>query len=142
MLKKTIVFKDFNGVDHSKELYFHVSKASVLTASDEVYTEIVDIGTQLEAQGKQLQATGGELNEEDPFDPNNLILAKSVRMVARLLDRLVDLSYGEKSADGLRFVKGNEVLARFKESAAYDAFVEHMITNQDEMLEFINRLLE
>lgn len=141
MLRKTITYKDFNGVERSQDLYFHVSKASVLTTPDAVYNEIIEIGQKLEAGGKRLEETGGKLNEDNPFDPNNLLLADSVRMIARLMDRLVDLAYGEKSDDGLRFVKGEEVLARFKNSAVYDAFIEHMLTNQDEMLEFINRLL-
>jgi hypothetical protein len=142
MLKKTIVFTDFNGKEHSKDLYFHVSKAAVLTAPDAVYDEIIQIGQKLEDRGHILEGAEQEVNEKDPFSENNLLVAESVRMIARLLDRLVDLSYGEKTEDGERFIKGEEVLANFKQSAVYDAFIEHMITHQEEMLEFIKRLLE
>lgn len=142
MLKKTVSFKDFNGVERSEDLYFHVSKRSILTASDAVYDEIIKIGQDLEERAKVLQAAESEIDENDPLSDNNLILAESVRMVARLLDRLVDLSYGERTQDGSRFVKSPEVLEKFKQSAVYDAFVEHMITHQDEMLSFIERLLQ
>jgi hypothetical protein len=149
MLKKTITFTDFNGVERSEDLYFHVSKASVLTAEDSVYNEIMELGQKLEERSKLLLATEEDLidkeplvDDEDPFSERNQLLAESVRMVGRLLDRLVDLSYGVRSKDGSRFVKGPEVLQDFKQSAVYDAFVEHMITHQKEMLDFINRLLQ
>jgi hypothetical protein len=141
MLKKTVKFKDFDGVEHSEDLYFHISKAAVLTAPDTVYNEIITIGRDLQEKGKYLQDVDEEVNQEDPFDKNNQLVADAIRTVARLVDRLVDLSYGIKSSDGLRFVKGPEVLVEFKASAAYDAFVEQMLTNQDEMIDFINKLL-
>lgn len=143
MLKKTVTFNDFNGKEHKQDLYFHVSKTAVLTASDEVYNEIVDIGKQLQQRGEMLEASGieVEVKADDPFDADNQLLAGSIRMVARLLDRLVDLSYGKRSEDGLRFSKNPVVLAEFKESAVYDAFVEQMLANQDEMIDFINQLL-
>lgn len=141
MLKKTIKFKDFNGNERSEDLYFHVSKATVLTASDAVYNEIISIGEDLQEKGKFLQDIEGEANPKDPFNKNNQMLAEGIRMIARLLDRLVDLAYGKKSDDGSKFVKGPDVLKDFKNSAAYDAFVDQMITNYEEMIEFINQLL-
>ena len=82
------------------------------------------------------------INQENPFDQNNQVLAESIRMVARLLDRLIDLSYGKRSEDGLRFIKSKEVLDEFKSSIAYEAFIEQMLSNQEEMVEFINKLVE
>ena len=142
MLKKTIKFKDFNDVERTEDLYFHVSKASVLTSSEEAYNEIMKIGLDLQERGKFLEDVKEEdFDQSDPFNKNSQLVAEAIRMVARLLDRLVDLSYGIRSSDGLRFVKDDKVLTDFKNSAAYDAFVEQMITNQDELIEFINQLL-
>lgn len=141
MLKKTIKFKDFNGVERSEDLYFHISKASVLTSSNSVYNEIMSIGLELQERGKFLEDVEGEIDQNDPFSKNNQLIADSVRMVGRLIDRLIDLSYGIKSSDGLKFVKDPQVLMDFKNSAAYDAFVEQMVSNQEELVEFINQLL-
>lgn len=142
MLKKTVKFKDFNGVERTEDLYFHVSKASVLTSSDGAYNEIMKIGLDLQERGKFLEDLKEEdLDQSDPFNKNSQLVAEAIRMVARLLDRLVDLSYGIRSSDGLRFVRDDKVLTDFKNSAVYDAFVEQMITNQDELIEFINQLL-
>ena len=142
MIKKTIKFKDFNGVERSEDLYFHVSKASVLTSPDPAYNEIISLGMDLQERSKFIEDIKLEdIDQADPFDKNSLLLAESARMVARMLDRLVDLSYGKKSEDGSKFIKGAEVLKDFKDSAVYDAFVEQMIGNQEDMITFINQLL-
>lgn len=142
MLKKTIKYVDYNGVERTENLYFHVSKASILTASNDVYSEIMNAANELQDRAKLLEGMEvTEVNEENAFDPNNQVLAESIRMVARLLDRLIDLSYGKRSEDGLKFVKSKEVLDEFKSSMAYDAFIEQMLANQEEMIEFINKLV-
>ena len=142
MLKKTIKFVDYNGVERTENLYFHVSKTSVLTSKDDIYDEIMGIASGLQDQAKLLEGIKeDQVNNENPFDPNNKIIADSARMVARLLDRLIDLSYGKRSEDGQKFAKSKEILDEFKSSAAYEAFIEHMISNQEEMIEFINKLV-
>ena len=142
MLKKTIKFVDYNGVERTENLYFHVSKTSVLTSKDDIYNEIMGIASGLQDQAKLLEGIKeDQVNNENPFDPNNKIIADSARMVARLLDRLIDLSYGKRSEDGQKFSKSKEILDEFKSSAAYEAFIEHMISNQEEMIEFINKLV-
>lgn len=143
MLKKSVKYVDYNGVERTENLYFHVSKTSVLTAKDNVYGEIMNIAQALRDRGKLLEGMEVEaINEEDPFDPNNQVLAESIRMVARLLDRLVDLSYGKRSEDGQKFVKNEQVLEDLKASIAYEAFIEQMLSNPDELVEFINKLVE
>ena len=142
MLKKSIKFVDYNGVERTENLYFHVSKTSILTASNSVYNEIMKIAQELQDRAKLLEGMeAGSINEENPFDPNNQVLAESIRMVARLLDRLIDLSYGKRSEDGQKFVKSKEILDEFKSSIAYEAFIEQMLSKQDEMVEFINKLV-
>ena len=142
MIKKTMKFKDFNGVERSEDLYFHVSKASVLTSPDPAYNEIISLGMDLQERSKFIEDIKLEdIDQANPFDKNSLLLAESARMVARMLDRLVDLSYGKKSEDGGKFIKGAEVLKDFKDSAVYDAFVEQMVGNQEDMITFINQLL-
>ena len=142
MIKKTIKFTNFNGVESSKDLYFHVSRTSLLTTEDDVYNEIVSISKDLLERGKVLEKMGDmEVNEENPFDENNQLLVQSVRMVARLLDRLVDLAYGERSEDGSKFLKGKDVVTAFKQTAAYEAFVNQLIANPDEMINLINSLM-
>ena len=143
MLKKTIKYVDYNGTERTDNLYFHISKTSVLTASNDTYNEIMKIAEHLQNRAKVLEGLDAQtINEENPFDPNNRVLAESIRMIAQLIDRLVDLSYGKRSDDGTKFIKNAQVLEDFKSSLAYEAFVEQMVSNPDEMIEFINKLVE
>jgi len=143
MLKKTVEFLDFNGVKCTTDLYFHVSKASVLTAPDPIYNEIIKLATEIQERSKFLQDIEEDQDAKlDPLSKKGQLLAESIRMVARLLDRLIDFSYGKKNDDGSKFIKGKEVLDEFKSSAAYDAFVEQLLGDPDQMIEFINKLLE
>ena len=142
MLKKTIKYVDYNGTERTDNLYFHISKTSVLTASNDTYNEIMKIAEHLQNRAKVLEGLDAQtINEENPFDPNNRVLAESIRMIAQLIDRLVDLSYGKRSDDGTKFIKNAQVLEDFKSSLAYEAFVEQMVSNPDEMIEFINQLV-
>lgn len=141
MIKKTIKFKDFNGTERSEDLYFHVSKASLVTSSDASYNEILALGRDLQERGKFLEDIKDEIDMADPFSKNTQAVSEAMRLIGRLIDRLVDLSYGTRSDDGLHFIKNETVLADFKNSAVYDAFVEQMLTNQEEMIDFINNLM-
>ena len=142
MLKKTVTFTDYNGKEQSADLYFHISKAAVLTAPDPAYKEIMVMAQDLQERGKYLTDIEGSINRDDPFDPNAQLVTEAVRIVAKLLDRLVDLAYGERSSDGSHFVKNETVLNNFKSSAAYEAFVEQMLMSKDDdLLNFINQLL-
>lgn len=142
MLKKTIKFTDFNGKECSEDLYFHISKTTILTSSNAIYNEIMSIGLELQERGKFLEdVEENDIDKSDPFNKNSQLVADSIRMIARLLDRLVDLAYGIKSEDGSKFIKNQQVREDFKNSAAYDAFVEQLIENQEEMIDFVNQLL-
>lgn len=142
MLKKTIKFTDFNGKECSEDLYFHISKTTILTSSNAIYNEIMSIGLELQERGKFLEdVEENDIDKSDPFNKNSQLVADSIRMIARLLDRLVDLAYGIKSEDGSKFIKNQQVREDFKNSAAYDAFVEQLIENQEEMVDFVNQLL-
>ena len=104
--------------------------------------DFLSLAQELQDRAKLLEGMETQnINQENPFDQNNQVLAESIRMVARLLDRLIDLSYGKRSEDGLRFIKSKEVLDEFKSSIAYEAFIEQMLSNQEEMVEFINKLV-
>lgn len=59
----------------------------------------------------------------------------------RRFEELVKLAYGEKSLDGERFVKNEEVFTAFKESMAYDVFMQYLMTTEDGAAKFINGIM-
>lgn len=54
-------------------------------------------------------------------------------------------AYGEKSDDGKRFMKfdkeGNRLSVAFEQSAAYDALMTSLLTDQNEMSAFVNGIV-
>ena len=161
MLKCTVTYEDFNGKSCTEDLWFHVSKTAVLMAKDDIYNQIVNMGKELQEKAKLVEAiekrtppqSSNQTGQDAPVDPetffkdeqalaDGLVVAEAVRTMARLLDKLVDLAYGKRSPDGSRFIKNDEVLREWKESMAYDAFVEKMIYNPKEMQAFIETLMK
>jgi len=158
MIKYPITYTDFNGNVHVDNLWFHISKTSVLTLQKNQYNEIIELGKELQQKAafveeaekslaNRVVETGGEiteatLKEEDPFNKDQIVVADAVRTIAQLLDKVVDLAYGERSDDGMRFVRTREVIDNFKQTVAYDAFVEKMLSDPNEMINFITKLMD
>ena len=153
MLKYPITFTDFNGNNHTEDLYFHVSKSSVVMANDDVYSTIINLGKDLQQKAKfveeaqqALQKEASENAEKETtgreFSQNSLTVADAIRSMARLLDKVLDLSYGIRTEDGLRFIQNEKVLEDWKQSVAYDALIDKLLTNPNEMIDFITRLMK
>ena len=57
------------------------------------------------------------------------------------IETLVQTAYGEKSPDGRKFVKSNEVLENFIRTEAYNDFVMSLFTDTNKATNFFNRLV-
>ena len=116
MLKKTMKYVDYNGVEQERDFYFHLSKADVIRM------ELSSTGG-LEAMVRRLME---EVNG---------------REIVNLFEQIILESYGEKTVDG-RFEKSPELSKKFKETAAYsDLFVE-LVTNADAASAFVNGIID
>jgi hypothetical protein len=89
MLKKTVKYVDYNGVEREEDFYFHLSEA-----------ELAEM---------ELSETGG-LSESI----QKIINAKDNAAIIKIFKDIVLKSYGVKSADGRQFVKNDEVKAASK----------------------------
>lgn len=118
MFKKRIEYVDFDGNKRSEDYYFNLSASELARMS--------------------LQMPGG-------FEGyvRKMIETTDVPELTKLFERLVLMSYGEKSPDGKRFIKGdNNALAKeFRESAAYDKLYMELINDPDKLSEFINKIV-
>ena len=115
MYRKTIKYTDFNGNEREETFYFNLSKSEC--AKLELSTE----GGLVEWARRMIQAQSGE-------------------EIINTFEKLVLMAYGEKSPDGRRFVKGEnmELAKAFKETPAYDILFMELITNDETMAEFFN----
>ena len=104
MLKKTITYIDYNGVERTEDFYFNLSKAEVLE---------LEMGT-----------TGG-LTEMI----NKIVAAQDTPTLIKIFKDLVLKAYGEKSTDGRFFNKSEEISNNFMNSPAYDKLFEKLTTD-------------
>lgn len=116
MLKKTITYTDYNGVERTEDFYFNFSKAEV---SEMEY----GIEGGMSEMLKKIVAT-----DDRP------------QLVA-IFKKLVLQAYGEKSADGKRFIKSEELSTAFSQTEAYSDLYMELATNADEAAKFFKGIM-
>lgn len=116
MFKDSITYTDYNGTERTKDLYFNLSKAEFIEI------EMLSPGT-ITTQMEQL------VNEVD------------VAGMMKLLKFLIVKSYGEKSADGNKFIKNQETLDSFLQTEAYTEFLMKLLGDAEYATKFIYGLL-
>ena len=116
MLKKTITYNDYNGVERTEDFYFNLTKAEVLEM--------------------EMSATGG-LAEWI----KRVVAAQDQPAIIKLFKDLILKAYGEKSADGRRFMKSEELKDSFAQTEAYSILFMELATDADKASEFVNGIV-
>ena len=116
MLKKTIKYEDYNGVEREENFYFNLSKAEL--------TEM-EIGTE-----------GGYADMVQ-----KIVKAMDQPAILRVFKDLILKSYGEKSADGKRFIKSPEISLAFSQTEAYNELFMELMSDTDAAIKFFNGIL-
>ena len=116
MLKKTITYTDFNGVERTEDFFFNLTKAEIIE---------MELGT-----------TGGLAERIQ-----KTVDAKDQVAIFKLFKDLVLKAYGEKSEDGRRFNKSAEVKAGFEQTEAYSVIFSELATDADKAAEFVNGII-
>lgn len=113
MLKRSITFEDFDGNSVTEIHYFNLTK-----------TEIVEM------------EVGGEGGSLEAY-LTRIVEMKDKAGLIREAKSIILLSYGEKSDDGKKFVKNDQLREDFKNSAAFDALFIELITSEQKFADFI-----
>ena len=116
MLTKAITYTDFNGNRKTKNFYFNLTKTEL--AKMELTNK-----AGMEETIKQM------INEDDR------------EKIVDLFESLVLGAVGEKSADGERFEKSDEIRAAFQQHPAYDILFMELISSSKAMADFINAII-
>jgi hypothetical protein len=116
MLKKTFTYVDFNGVERTEDHYFNLSKAELMEM--------------------ELSTTGG-LAEMI----NKIVNAKDAPAIVKVFKDLVLKAYGQKSADGRRFIKSKELSEEFAQTEAYSQLFMELATDADAAAKFVNGIV-
>lgn len=116
MLKKKITYTDYNGVERSEDFYFNLSKAELME---------MEMGT-----------AGGfaEMIQR-------IVDAHDAASIIKVFKELVLKAYGEKSADGKRFVKSPELSEAFSQTEAYSILFMELATDADAAANFVNGIM-
>ena len=116
MLKKTFTYTDYNGVERTEDFYFNLSKAELMEM--------------------ELSTTGG-LAEMI----NKIVAAQDAPAIVKIFKELVLKSYGQKSADGRRFIKSKELAEEFAQTEVYSQLFMELATDADAAAKFVNGIV-
>ena len=116
MIKKTIKYTDYNGVERVEDFYFNLSKAEI--------TEM------------ELSVEGGMSKMlEDIVKSNNN------KEIVGIFKELILKAYGEKSEDGKRYIKSKELTEGFAQTEAFSELFVELALNEDKAAEFVNGIV-
>lgn len=116
MLKKTITYVDYNGAERTEDFYFNLSKAEVMEME---------------------MSTSGGLAEMI----KKIVAAQDAPAIIKIFKDLILKAYGEKSPDGKRFIKSEEIATSFSQTEAYSKLFMELATNADEAAKFVNGII-
>lgn len=117
MLKKTITYTDYNGVERTEDKYFNLTKAELMEM--------------------ELTTEGGFTNLV-----NQITMAQDVPKLYMLFKDLILKSYGEKSLDGKSFLKSDAIVYEFSCTEAFSELIMELLSSADAASDFINNLAQ
>lgn len=116
MLKKTIQYTDYNDVKREEDFYFNLTE-----------TELAEM---------QLEVTGGLASMLQA-----IVKAQDIPTIAKLFKQLILKAYGQKSPDGRRFIKSEELSREFSQTGAYNVLYMELSQDAEKASEFITGII-
>ena len=116
MVVEKIKYTDFNGLEREEEFMFNLTEAEI---------------TEMEL------TTDGGLSDSI----KKIIAAQDTPQIIKVFKMLLLKSYGEKSADGRRFVKSEELSEEFSQTNAYSQLFMKLATDDKAAVAFINGIM-
>ena len=116
MFKKKITYTDYNGQERTEDFYFNLSRSELIMLES----------TTPGGYAAMLQ---------------RIIDSKDQRQLMNEFTNLIKMSYGVKSEDGKHFIKNEEVVNDFLNSAAFDQMFLEFFTEENAASDFANGVL-
>ena len=116
MFKETVTFTDYNGVEITKDYYFHLNEAEIME---------MELGTE------------GGLAEKI----ETIVKAQQRPTIIKTFKEILLKAYGEKSADGSRFKKSADISEAFEQSPASPILFMKYATDADAGAKFVNGIM-
>ena len=112
MYAKKVTYTDYNGVERTEEFYFNLTKAELTMMN---LSEVGGLKAKME----------------------KMIEKQDAPLIMATFEDILTRSYGEKSADGRRFIKSPEITEGFKQTEAYSEIFMELCTDPDAASEFM-----
>lgn len=116
MLKKTITYTDYNGNERTEDFYFNLTKAEIMEM--------------------EMSTTGGFAEMI-----SKVVAAQDAPAIIAIFKKMVLKAYGEKSPDGKRFIKSDELREAFEQTEAYSQLFMELATDADSAAKFVNGII-
>jgi len=116
MLKLTRTYNDYNGVSRTEDFYFNLTQAEV--------TEM------------ELSVDGGLVEMI-----NRIVAAQDGKQIIAVFKDVILRAYGEKSPDGKRFIKTQELRDAFAQTEAYSDLFMELATDAEAAARFVNGIV-
>lgn len=116
MLKKTITYTDYNGTERTEDHYFNLTEAEVMEM--------------------EMSTTGGlaEMIQR-------IVAAQDAPAIIKIFKELILNAYGQKSPDGKRFIKNQDLRDEFAQTEAYSKLFMELATDADAAAKFVNGIM-
>lgn len=116
MLKKTITYTDYDGNSRTEDFWFNLSKAEIIRL---------------------------EFSESGGMEKllNKMIAEQDSKKLMNMFETLILTAYGEKSGDGKRFIKSEELSTAFKQTEAYSELIVELLSDEKAASEFVNKMM-
>lgn len=116
MIKKTIKYTDYNGVEKERDFLFHLKKS-----------DLIDL---------QYKDSRGFLTYIQ-----SVIDSKDESALWKAFRDIVLMSYGEKSEDGERFIRSEELSKQFEQTEAFSELIMELMSVEGAAADFVNGLM-
>ena len=116
MIKETITYTDYNGVERKEDFYFNLTKAEIMEME---------------------MSTQGGLAEMI----QRIVAAQDQPAIIKIFKDLIVKAYGVKSPDGKRFIKNPEVVEDFVQTEAFSQMFMKLATDADAAAKFVNGIV-
>lgn len=116
MLKLTRTYNDYNGSTRTEDFYFNLTEAEITEMEVSVEGGLVEM-------------------------INRIVSAQDGKQIVALFKDIILRAYGEKSPDGRRFIKTQELRDAFSQTEAYSDLFMELATDSDAAANFVNGII-
>lgn len=116
MYKKTIKYTDYDGNERTEDFRFNLNE-----------TEILEMEASLNGGFTQYM--------------EKIVAEQDTNRIMETFKKIIMKAYGEKSLDGKRFVKSDEISLAFTQTEAYNVLVIEMLRDPKTAANFMNSII-